>query len=338
MHIRNTTTLLVIGLFLCLAACDTSVAPEEPEDCYYPSPMEPDVCVAFASFHAYPAWAPDGNRIAYIRPDPETEIVGMYVFDLTTNKDRRVLHGPGNMSSQAWSPDGAWITFSWGRQIYKIREDGSELTQLTFERENFEPAWSPDGEWIAYADATPVPHDEVSLPDSVLQRGVWLMRPDGSDKHRAWNVDGGIPVWHPQGDRILTAKDIMPGGGQYRLLQNYPFADTPRDTLQIGGDDWGLGRHHSYSPDGRRIVFGKAHKTVYDRNIWKMKVDGSGLERLSEDWGDSPAWSPDGRKIAYVNVYWRERVIWLMDTDGSNKRRLGPVAPPFVPPFSQNTR
>ena len=50
-----------------------------------------------------------------------------------------------------------------------------------------------------------------------------------------------------------------------------------------------------------------------------MNVDGSGL-RLLTDKGNTPAWSPDGKTIAFRSTF--PEAIWLMDADGSNLRQL----------------
>jgi TolB protein len=62
-----------------------------------------------------------------------------------------------------------------------------------------------------------------------------------------------------------------------------------------------------------------------------MNLDGSDLEWLSESLNDpakgsikygSPAWSPNGRQIAFVIEDNNQIDIWLMSSDGSNPRRL----------------
>ena len=47
-------------------------------------------------------------------------------------------------------------------------------------------------------------------------------------------------------------------------------------------------------------------------------LEDSTIVTLLADEGNSPVWSPDGKEIAYIN----ERSLYLMDSDGSNKREL----------------
>ena len=83
----------------------------------------------------------------------------------------------------------------------------------------------------------------------------------------------------------------------------------------------------AWSPDGRRLAV-----AVRDA-IWVMDADGSdpvritGLVRGKFGYSigfRSPTWSPDGRRIAYSYSpgIKADRDVWVMNADGSNKRRL----------------
>jgi Tol biopolymer transport system component len=76
----------------------------------------------------------------------------------------------------SWSPDGSWIAFSRDggadAELWKVRTDGSHLTQLTNNAaEDWEGAWSPDGTRIAFArggdqdDGLPLHIHTVALAD-----------------------------------------------------------------------------------------------------------------------------------------------------------------------------
>jgi TolB protein len=67
------------------------------------------------------------------------------------------------------------------------------------------------------------------------------------------------------------------------------------------------------SPDGKKIVFEISLAGVYQ--LFVMNPDGSGQVQITQDAAnhDTPAWSPDGRKIAYVSDRGGHSAIYVMD-------------------------
>src|SRR5438093_12737132 len=57
--------------------------------------------------------------------------------------------------------------------------------------------------------------------------------------------------------------------------------------------------------------------------IYLMNADGTGVERLTSDSGDSePTWSPDGSRIAFVRFQGGKYDIYVMNADGNEVARL----------------
>jgi Tol biopolymer transport system component len=228
------------------------------------------------------------------------------------------------------------IVFDNHDDIWSIKADGTGLTRLTDSPwPEFDPAWSPDGTRIAYRSE---PNDEPEL---------WLMNADGSDPHRL--AIGGFPAWSADGSRILYASPDFPsaiaimnadGSGQHRVPNTAngceypswspdekriafncnPTGDHVMYIVDVDGSrlvdlsSVGEGWQVAWSRDGNSILFasGRDHDQAGYDDIYVMRPDGSGVQRLTHSLGYTPAWSPDGRYIVFSGPG-----LFVMRADGS---------------------
>jgi len=86
----------------------------------------------------------------------------------------------------------------------------------------------------------------------------------------------------------------------------------------------------AWSPDSKMIAFTRyAIVGTYldlepkhvNRGIYVMKPNGADLHRIVKR-GFQPAWSPDGRRIAYVRRVGGDAEIFVANANGTNQRRL----------------
>lgn len=174
--------------------------------------------------------------------------------------------------------------------------------------------------WVASAPRTAVPLVATSATefDPALARDgrVVFARAQGgaselflydSGEVSQLTQDGGIaqhPVWSPDGERIAYASDRGEGADIMELLADDP---SPRPVAPAPGADL----TPSYGPDGS-IAFASNRSGNFELYVADPR---GGLSRLtrSKEAELSPAWSPDGTRIAFARVDARGNAdIWLM--------------------------
>ena len=84
--------------------------------------------------------------------------------------------------------------------VYVVGRDGTGLRQVTGDPAiDRVPRWSPDGNWLAFFSDRGGPAD------------VWKIHVDGSDLTQLTDFTGGVPVWSPDGQRIVTSPAAAAG-------------------------------------------------------------------------------------------------------------------------------
>jgi TolB protein len=138
---------------------------------------------------------------------------------------------------------------------------------------------------------------------------LWVMNSDGTRPMKLSDGDvsagtGDFPQWSPDNTRIIFDK-INPPSGIYDVSLR---TGAIRHLAPIG---FGI----DVSPDGRQILFSEFQLYVMDAN-------GQNLTNLTPDlpYAVQPAWSPDGKKIAFAGVRddTGRAFIFVMNADGSN--------------------
>ena len=114
-----------------------------------------------------PSWSPDCNQIVFERFDPKSKISDIYIHNLLTGTEKRVISTPDEDEfGVTWSHDGQWIAYSRTSRdtnrdgfvnlddqadLFIIRPDGSGEVNLTRGKYSvFSPTWSPDSQRILF--------------------------------------------------------------------------------------------------------------------------------------------------------------------------------------------
>jgi Tol biopolymer transport system component len=135
---------------------------------------------------------------------------------------------------------------------------------------------------------------------------IWTVRPDGTEREQL--TEGGSdehdvdPVFRPDGKQILFSSTRGGTVGVWRMSLDGAGLERICDGDQA---DW--------SPDGRSIVFRRKQR-LFTREL------ASGREQCitPEDWPhcSGPAWSPDGKRIAFACRWDAGNALYLVGPEG----------------------
>lgn len=208
----------------------------------------------------------------------------------------------------------AFVSFRDGnREIYKIKPDGSGLTNLTnHPSADDEPDWSPDGSKIAWSsDRDGDLHINVMDADG---SGVTQLTSEGGALSPRWSPDGQCIAYSRGGSIVVMNAD---GSGPVRILQPQP--ETAAEICRAGGFPGG------WSPDGTRITYYAASVSKGLGQVCTVAADGSDVAVVVSEppvYNVEPVWSPDGDRIAFRSIRDENHDIYVVNLEDSSEQRL----------------
>ena len=259
-------------------------------------------------FWSSPDPSPDGRFVVvYSQVNPEGDL---YLVDLATQQMRQLTQDPAIDRVPRWSADGAWIAAFSDRdgtlQVWKVRPDGSELTQVTKTTETAYVAWSPDARAMAItfaARGSGAGRARAKSPGSAII----------VDATRAWDAQTPHVVpWAPEPTPQFAPNSWSPDGrtliGENGLgtsvISTYSLRDrTFRKVADFG--QWPV-----WLPNSRHALFVSRGREFHvvdtvtraTRKVFSVNRDTLGPPRVTKD----------GRS-AFFSRRVTEADIWLLD-------------------------
>ena len=262
------------------------------------------------------------------------------------------------------SPEGDWVAYTVSsadtaedqnhHAVWMTSWDGTRTVRLTNSKQGESaPSWSPDGRWLAFLSSRDDEHTQL-----------WLLDRRGGEGRKVTTLQSDVDdyVWAPDGHRVAlvaedpdTAKPKTPApividrfqfkqdeSGYLSKRRRHLYVvdiETGKATLLTPGDYDDL--LPAWSPDGKSLAFVSKRRPDADRdNNWDVyvmeAVPGATPRQLTTfegpdddpDYESRPAWSPDGRSIAYLQggplklIYYAVQKLAVVPAGGGAPRIL----------------
>jgi Tol biopolymer transport system component len=267
-----------------------------------------------------PRFSPDGTKVAFSSDRAFKGSYDIWVADVATGKLTQWTSSEADEYEPAWLPDGriAFISGAGanGTTIQSSSGSGESNTILNASAgaRVDSPTFSPDGQRVAYTEISGgkarmmVSGQPVGTSDDVFPfPSTWL-----SSNEILYTGNGEIFVTN------LTSGDTrtIPFQATFNLNRAaYKHRQIDFDTAsprQVKGI-----LNPMLSPDGKRVVFEALNQ------LWLMDIGGKPAQLTHDNfYKQSPAWSPDGRQIAFCSDKAGAAAIYVLDTASKTERRI----------------
>jgi TolB protein len=251
------------------------------------------------------------------------EVKEIYISDYDGANSRRITTNRQLNITPAWSPDARTVAYTSYRRGYPdiflaLLYQGIQEEPTPRGTQNFLPVFSPDGRRIAFMS------NRDGNPD------IYTMNRDGSTVRRVTNhpaIDV-TPTWSPTGTQIAFTSDragtpqiyIVGADGLNlrRLTTTESYADRP-----------------TWSPSPfNEIAFTARTGRGYDIKVYDLASGQTRQITFGEGTNESPAFSPNGRHLAFSSTRTGRVQIFLIGRDGRSARQITRDGDNYTPAWS----
>ena len=303
-----------------------------------------------------PEYSPDGNHVIVARSSWGLRTHELWAYHVDGGKGVQITVAAAskdtptaqrfNSLGAVYSPDARYLYFArkFGGFAYNLQfpqwqvvrrdlQTGEEDYLTQAQGSAFRPRLSPDGTRLVYGTRF---EQQTGLRIRHLETGEdeWLVYPVEHDEQESRFTRDLLPgyAFTPDGAALVFSAE----GGIRRLdlasgeQQAIPFTARVRQSLGPALNfpyRLGLGPVKSrllmgpeLSPDGTRLAFSSFFQLhVYDLESGELSSLTPETDAASGGRGFHPAWSPDGRELAYVSWSSRGGHVWRVRANGRGK-------------------
>ncbi|HXX22890.1 MAG TPA: protein kinase [Terriglobia bacterium] len=324
-------------------------------------------------YYAYPQFLPDGKHFLYLGLARDAQNTGTYFATLDGKQNRLVLrsdnhaifasgvllYGRGTtLVGQAFDPESGQLkgeprqvaerlsnagrvslafgasengilayqvaATATGRQLAWFDRSGNRVGVMGEAGEYYDVRLSPDGKKVAFNVGDPT--SELYVGE--LGRGLPMRLTFDP------NTDSGVPVWSPDGNKILFCR--LQGGRAKAGIYEKPSNGAGTEELLLASDSpdtqvW----PNNWSRDGRFVLYSRGDLDSRSREeLWVLPLIGDRKPRLLLR--NPPAvyegqFSPDGRWVAYTSKESGRAEVYATPFDSARVMASGNGSTPLAP-------
>jgi Tol biopolymer transport system component len=266
-----------------------------------------------------PAWSPDGSHLAFARVQEQRATY--IVVRAAGGAERQLAEFDASTEAEpvpgaAWTREGKSLVVSGAKGaqppgIFLVSMESGAVQALTTPPEGSDgdvmPAVSPDGKSLAF----------VRRVNSRDASDIWICDLAGGSLRRVTFDERPIRgvAWTPEG-RDLVYASARAGG--WKLWRVAAFGGSPRQFVIAGRQ----AQYPAIAPIGHRLAYSDS-RTV--SAIWRAELANPAAGRAivrTTGRHSAPAYSPDGRKIAFLSDEGSGLELRVADAEGGNRARL----------------
>ena len=265
-----------------------------------------------------PAWSPDGQYLAFLRQDPPSVRYSIYLVPPLGGQERKIGETAGQ-DRISWFPDSKHLAISddldesnHNKALFILSLDGSRRAITRPQRLEYggdrSPFVSAGGTSILFTRELDVKTSEIAIVD-VTPEGL----PAGKERILTRHGESNdAAVWTPDG------KDIL-----------YVHGDSTSDraVYRVNARGFNARRIDGLGSDAAELIFSRSGRMIFtkqslDHNLWRMNLQSPSIPPVkfasSTRFEISPAYSPDGLRIAFSSNRGGIRQIWTANAGGES--------------------